>query len=301
MAGIILLEGQHGIALTRVPLATSWDRVAYDWLRASPPGAALELNMSQQDDFHAFTMLYQLEAIRHRHPIVNGYSGWKSLLQEWMAGPDSPLKDSGQTPDALRGLRAIGVRAVLLHDATFPSAAEAERLANAVRAQRDQIVEEHRFGDTWAWRLRDADEGRRNADGARIPPSGVDAFDQRSRAEFLVDGDADTRWVSGRPQAGDEWIEIALGQPADVARVAIVTAARSFYDYPRHLVVESDGRPLFDGSIVSKLVEALAVDERFPTVTLELPPNQTHRLRIRQTAASDRWWSVHDVMLYRRQ
>jgi hypothetical protein len=318
IAAIVLLEGQHGVGLTHVPLpdAKSWDRVAYDWLRASPPGAALELNISPQDEFHAFSPLYQLEAVRHRHPIVNGYSGWKSLLQEWLAGAESPLKDPLQLPDAVRGLRAIGVRYILLHDDTYPSASAAAAMAHAIRAQSDQIAEEHRFGDTWAWRLTDGGrvrpfdvaqapelvEGRLGSDrqADRIRIDHADASQQRSRAEFLIDGDVDTRWLTGEPQNGGEWIELTLPAPADVARVSLTSAARTFYDYPRHLVIESDGRPLFDGRIVSDLVQALAVDEQFPTVTLDLPPNRTTRLRIRQTAQGGRWWSVHEVALYRR-
>ncbi|HET9763505.1 MAG TPA: hypothetical protein VFR50_08320, partial [Casimicrobiaceae bacterium] len=258
MAAIILLEGQHGANLSRVPLADakSWNRVAYDWLRTGPAGAALELNITEQDDFHPFTTMYQLEAVRHRHPIVNGYSGWKSLLQEWLGGPESPLKSRAQLADALRGLRAIGVRYVLLHDETFATPADAARMAGDIREARDQIAEEHRFGSTWAWRLADAGAAHRNADGRveasgrsapdlegpRLQPDHADASLQRSRAEFLIDGDLDTRWLSGSPQAGDEWIELYLGEPADVARVEIVTAARSLYDYPRHIAVESDGR-----------------------------------------------------------
>ena len=307
IAGIILLEGQHGVVLSRVPSAdpNRWDRVAYDWLRSSPPGAALELNVSSMNEFHAFTTLYELEAVRHRHPIVNGYSGWKSLLQEWFAGDASPLRDPRQLPEALRGLRAIGVRYILLHDDTFPTAGEASRMADAIRAQRDQIAEEHRFGGTWAWRLAPPVVGSARAQeskaDARLRPDHADASQQRSRAEFLIDSDLDTRWLSGAPQGGDEWIEIALRTPADIARVTLTNAARSVYDYPRHVVVESDGRAIFDGSIVSNLVEALAVDELYPTVSIDLPPNSTTRLRIRQTAASDRWWSVHEVALYRRQ
>jgi len=301
IAAIVLLEGQHGVALTRVPPIAPWDRVAYDWLRASPPGGTLELPIAQEDDFHPFTTRYQLEAVRHRHPIVNGHSGWKSLLQEWLGGPDSPLVDRAQLPDAVRGLRAIGVRYVLLHDESYRSPSDAAAMANALRALGDQIAEEHRFGRTWAWRLRDLEpipkDTTADAQRVRLQPDHADASDQRSRAEFLVDGDLDTRWLSGHPQTGTEWIEIALPSAIDVARVEIVTASRSFFDYPRRVLVESDGRPLADTTIVARLIAAIAVDEQFPTVSIDLPPNRTTRLRIRQTATSDRWWSVHEVRL----
>ncbi len=307
IGAIVLLEGQHGVGISRVPIADarSWDRVAYEWLRTSPPGAALELRITEQDDFHPFTTVYQLESVRHRHPIVNGYSGWKSLLQEWLGGAASPLTDARQLPDAIRGLRAIGVRYVLLHDDTFATAADAGRAAAAIRSVGDQIAEEHRFGRTWAWRLNEpaaAAVERPNRENVEIDRKTLtaDASQQRSRAEYLIDGDVDTRWLSGGPQAGDEWIEVDLPSATDVARIDLVSAARSVYDYPHHLVVESDGRAVFDGSIVSSLIEALAVDERYPTVTIRLPPNATSRLRLRQTAEANRWWSVHEIRLWRR-
>jgi len=58
--------------------------------------------------------------------------------------------------------------------------------------------------------------------------------------------------------------------------------------------------PLFDGSIVAKLVEAVARDERYPEVDLDLPPNLSAAIRLRQTAESDRWWSVHELRVWKR-
>jgi hypothetical protein len=312
IAGIIVLEGQHGVGVSEVPFAfeRTWDRVTYEWLRTSPPGAVLELNITQQDDFHPFTTTYQLEALRHRHPIVNGYSGFKSALQEWLGGPSSPLRERGQLGEALAGLRAIGVRYVILHDATFATPPEAASLAQAIRSTTGQFVEEHRFGDTWAWRLADRPRVAAAPSGALAPidrrSMTVDASHQRSRVEFLTDGDLDTRWLSGGPQGGDEWIELRLPRATDVARLAIISAARSQYDYPRHVIVESideSGRtqPLFDGSLVSKLIDALAVNEQYPQVTIDLPANHSAAIRIRQTDQSDRWWSVHELRMWSRQ
>ena len=36
---------------------------------------------------------------------------------------------------------------------------------------------------------------------------------------MLVDGDPATRWLSGRPQAGNEWIRIELDRPRELAEV----------------------------------------------------------------------------------
>jgi len=196
---------------------------------------------------------------------------------------------------------------VILHDATFPSPQDAASLAQAIRSVPGQIVEEHRFGETWAWRLADAPHLPGLADGASpIDPRAIalDGSHQRSRLEFLTDGDLDTRWLSGGPQGGDEWIELRFAQPTDVARVTIVSSARSLYDYPRHLVVESLGagepRPLFDGSIVSNLIQAVAVNEQYPAVAIDVPSNHSQAIRLRQTAEGDRWWSIHELRVWKR-
>jgi len=163
--------------------------------------------------------------MRHRHPILNGYSGFKSALQEWLGGPSSPLIEPGELGDTLRGLRAIGVRYVLLHDATFPTERDAGTLAERIRSTPGTIVEEHRFGGTWAWRLADAPPAPASQAFTLVDLKSVvaDASQQRSRLEFLVDGDLDTRWVSGGPQNGGEWLELRFDHPIDVARIALVT------------------------------------------------------------------------------
>ncbi len=309
IGGIILLEGQHRAFVSDVPFAVqqSWDRVAYEWLRTSPRGATLELNIAQQDDFHPFTTTYQLAALVHRHPIVNGYSGFKSALQEWLGGPASPLYEPGQLAETLTGLRAIGVRYVLLHDATFKSPGDATKLADRIRSAPGQIAEEHRFGETWAWRLADPPPAPPPSEALRLldpRTMTADASHQRSRLEFLLDGDLDTRWLSGGPQAGDEWIELRFAHPVDVARIGLLSEARSQYDYPRHLAIDSiaDGQatPLFDGSIVAKLIQAVAIDEQRPEVDVDLPPNLSAAVRLRQTAQADRWWSIHELRVWTR-
>jgi hypothetical protein len=311
IGAIIVLEGQHGIGLADAIAWNdkSWDRVAYEWLRESPPGAAIELDITQQDDFHPFTMIYQFNTLWHRHPIVNGYSGWKSMLQELLGSPASPLRDPAQVPQTLRGLRAIGVRYVLLHERTFADALEAGRIVSAIRSAGDQIVEEHQWPETWAWRLADLERRPAAADGDVRPLDPgtfeVHASHQEGRLGFLFDGDIDTRWMTGTPQEGDEWITIRLAKPANVARVQIASSPRGQNDYPRRLTIESVdrvgvARTLFDDGVVDRLVEALAVDERRAPITIDVPENLTSTLRIRQTGHSTAWWSIHELTVWER-
>jgi hypothetical protein len=292
-----------------VPAANvrSWDRVGYEWLRMQPAGAALELPISQQDDFHPYTLTYQLETLRHRHPIVNGYSGWKSMLQELLAGAASPFSESTLVGSALGGLRAIGVRYVLLHEELFPSEADAARLADAIRAAPTRIAEEQRFGRTLIWRLQGSKARSAGGDLKRVDPASltIDASQQQGRLPLLLDGDRDTRWISGDPQIGGEWLQVRLARVIDVARVQLGTAQRSLGDYPRRLKIESTDdagqvRVVFDDVIVDRLIEGMAVDERYPIVNIDLPPNRTVMLSISQTGHASTWWALHELIVWER-
>ena len=141
-AAVIVLEGQHRVRVREVPgwREHNWDRVAYTWLRNSPPGAAIELEITGMNYFQTTTTLFQLHALEHRHPIVNGYSGWSTQLQELLGARRSPLHEPGHVAEVVRGLRRAGVRYVLLHEATFVEpeigAADCRRAAGRRRSDR---------------------------------------------------------------------------------------------------------------------------------------------------------------------
>jgi hypothetical protein len=307
----ILVEGQHGVGLTDTPSLKdkSWDAVAYDWLKASPPGAVLELNVTQLDDVRPFTIAYQFHALTHRHPIVNGYGGWKSSIQELFGSYASPLHEPGLAPDALRGLRMIGVRYVLLHASTFPSQDEAARTVDSVRAAGDQIAEAREWPGVWAWRLKDLPDAPPSSDNhlrALDPKSlTVRASGHEDRVPLMFDGDIDTRWISGDPQDGGEWIEIRFPREVDVARVRFETSPRSVTDYPRRLTIDSAdatgaARTLFAGTVADRFIAALAIDELSAPVVIDLPRNRTATLRIQQAGRGTNWWSVHELGLWER-
>jgi hypothetical protein len=308
LGAVIFLEGQHGVGVSDAANWNdrNWDRVAYEWLRTSPPGAAIELNITQQDDFHPYSVVYQFNSIWHRHPIVNGYSGWKSMLQEWLAAPASPLREPGYVADTLRGLRAIGVRYVLLHEATFSDVREAARLVAEIRAAGDQVAAEQHWPETWAWRLTDIEPaGAAEVKLQRVDPRMFEAHasHQEGRLGLAFDGDIDTRWMTGEPQGGAESVDLRLAQPVNVARVRMATPPRSQIDYPRILTIESIDAggattTLFEGSVVDRLVRAIAAEERQAVLDIDLPANRTSTLRIRQTGRSVAWWSIHELSLW---
>lgn len=312
LAAVIGVEGQHGVELYEVPgiRDKSWDRVAFSWLRDSPPGAVIELNITRLDDFHEYTTLYQLNAVAHRHPIVNGYGGWRTGLTELLGAVGSPLSEPGHVAEVLRGLRKIGVRYILLHESTYPDSAERRRIVDEIRGAPGQIAEEHEWPGVWGWRLTPPAVRPTTPEGD-LPlldsrTFAVRASQQQNRLADAFDGNLDTRWLSGDRQSGAEWIEIDLPVAADVARVRIAGAARSLIDYPRHIVVESVDSSgatttLADESGAERLIESLASEERYPSIMIDLPANRTKTLRVRQTGRGAAWWSVHEVMVWERK
>ena len=141
-----------------------------------------------------------------------------------------------------------------------------------------------------------------------IPVSVVDASASHGneRLSQAFDGNVDTRWLTNSRQTGDEWIEIRFDRPRDVARLRFIQAARSLGDYPRALVVEAstdttDYRELYRGAVMPQLLQGL-VRMGYPVpIEVDLPPNQTRVLRIRQTAQTRTWyWSVDELSLWER-
>jgi hypothetical protein len=305
---VIVLEGQHGVGVTDVPgwRENNWDRVAYTWLRDSPPGGVLELDITEMNFFQTPTTLFQLNALMHRHPIVNGYSGWSTQLQELLGGRTGPIHEPGHMPDVVRGLRRAGVRYVLLHQATFLEAAAPARIVAEMQAASDQIAEAHEWPGTWVWRLKDIDPRSPAPADLRLLDSKaleLRASHLPSRLPLMFDGNLDTRWMTGERQAGTEWIEVRLPRPVDVRRIEIVGGGRSVLDYPQHLRIDATdaagvSQPLFDDGVLEQYIEAVAFNDVFPSITLDLPRNQTVVLRFQQTGRGASWWSIHELKIW---
>jgi len=305
---VIVLEGQRGIGVQEVPgwRDNNWDRLAYTWLRNSPPGAALELDITEMNYFRTATTLFQLYALEHRHPIINGYSGWSTSLQEMLGARTSPLHEPGHMPEVVRGLRRAGVRYILLHQATFVEADMARQIVAELQAANDQIAEAHEWPGTWVWRLKDIEPRPPvPADLTLLDPKGfeVRASHLPSRLPLMFDGNLDTRWMTGERQAGIEWVEVRLARPAHVRRIEIVGGSRTVLDYPQNLRIDATdptGVPqsLFDGGVVDQYVESVAFNDLHPSIALDLPRNQTVVLRIQQTGRGASWWSIHELKIW---
>jgi hypothetical protein len=291
------------------PLGNPSDRRAYEWLASQESGGLLELpvfaSVATPSTFH-----YQFGALLHRHPIVNGYSGHRSTLQDFLNGAGSPLFDANAADEALVGLRLIGVRYIAMHADMFTDAGQRERLLAWLDSRPERISQRQDFGTTTIWKIADVEEPR--VDFARqltaIPSAAfqVRASHASDRLRYLVDGDVDTRWLSGERQDGTEWIAVQLSEPRDVARARIDLAPRSLGDYPREVVVESVSpagatRTLVRRRTLPLLFQGLVFDAYRAPIVLDFPPNESTVLRIRQLGTTRSFfWSIHELTMFAR-
>jgi hypothetical protein len=285
------------------------DRSVAFWLADRAPGAALHLPIHPSGEQ---LLDYQFMTLVHRHPIVNGFSGYVTTLVEVLGSPLSPLYDFERFPAAVRMLRSLGIRYVFVHPGDYDGASIATGLPDrTIRALRDsgQIAKEAALPKVAAFELTPWDPPAGADVPLRlIPPAELTASASESadRIPNLFDGDRDTRWIAGiGGQDGSSWLRVALARPADVARVELQIAERSIGDYPRVLRIEGEdgtGRShlLYQASPYPEFAAALVRDGRYPNLLIPIPHNgDTVALWIRQMAASSASWSVHELRVWR--
>jgi hypothetical protein len=305
----IFAEGYGG----PMPLA-SFDAAQHDrrdlnaWLRAAPRGGLLELPVAGPG-FEPFTLTYQYNTLFHGHPIVNGYSGTGYALQDFLAGRGTPLADAREIPSMLRGLRELGVRYLVLHRSLYDQrhgVGAARALERAIDDATGQLAAGARLQDAAAWQLAEADVSRasRAATGEAIPAHAVSltASSAADEARLAMDGTIDTRWSSGRAQAGGEWFRLALPRETDVAALLLRTDRWGHTDRPRRLVVESEDsagarRVLFDGSPLPQMMAEIARHGVLAPAAIHLPPNASRALLLRQLGTGPLYWSIYELEL----
>ena len=285
------------------------DRAVASWLADREPGALLHLPARPQTGEQMLD--YQFMTLVHGHPIVNGYSGYATPLLDFLGSGASPLYDVERFPAAVRMLRAIGVRYVIVHPGDYDGASRADALPghtiDAFRAS-GQITKEAALPQVTAFELQPwsaALEPRVSM--APIDPHELtaSASESPSRLENLFDGDPDTRWIAGLGgQDGTSWVRVQMTRPTDIARVTLQIAERSITDYPRLLRIESEdaagrSRVLYDAPPYTELGLGIVENGQYPNLVIALPHNETAALTIRQSAPSRASWSIHELRLWR--
>lgn len=316
LAAAIVVEG-YGGPITMVPFRHDQPtRAALNaWLVEQPPGGLVELPISGPV-LAPYTLGYQYNTLRHGHPVVNGYSGYGYGLQDFLGGPGSPLREPESVAGTLSGLRDLGVRYVVLHRETYEASPEFARfdldgLVDAIEASGVVAGPARRFNDALAWALGPA-AARAPADEralVRIPASGMEASASHlaERLGAAFDGRLDTRWHTGRPQEGGEWVRLSFPREIDVGRLAFLTPAGGVGDVPRGLVIESEAGDgsritLYAGPFTPFLIRGLAGPAPGSPAVIDLPSNLSRSLWIRQTGRSARWqWAVYELQAFERR
>ena len=307
IVGAVFIEGYTGPIDTPAFGAEGLDheRDAYSYLRALPAGPVMELPDDIDDPAPDF--MYQYMTLVHRHPIVNGHSGYITPLLLWLSGGHSPLREPDQQRDAIDLFRGLGVRYLVVHAGRYTDASLSDAMLAALGRDGAPVVERRTFDTTTVAVLTPIDLAQPPARLTAVPASSIQARSSHStdRLPLMFDSDPDTRWISGARQRGDEAIELDLDHPRDVRVLRMRLATRSFADYPRELSIEaiegSGARQLYRGAVLPQLAQGIVADADYPFIDIVLPPNRTRTLRIRQLRETRLFfWSIHELQLLER-
>lgn len=299
LAALVFVEGL-GVPLDLRPFSpyvVPGDRQACFWLARHPGGVVLDLPFEGWSESR-YGIYYQYRTLVHGHPVVNGVGRWRPPLLGMLGDPDSPLYNASRARETTTLLRALGVRYVVLHRKWF----EDDALADAMRTSFSDVVgpSPAEFGESTIVDLGETSDAP-PAPATEVPREllAVSAF--RGDVAAMVDGNPRTRWLSGSPQDGTEWIEVGLASTLPVTGVRLLLTGRSLNDYPRTLAVDvwsSDGRveTVVAASVLPQLGAGLRAAPATPAIELRWSPRPVRMLRLRQTGRSARWyWSVHEL------
>jgi hypothetical protein len=278
--------------------------VIYEWLATAPPGAVLELPVGRMDyDYRAFRAEYA--TLIHGHPVVNGWTGYTTPLQQFLGGFASPLRDVEQFDSAIAFLRGLGVRYVVMRPDDFDDAALANQLASAIAARADAFREAERWGSIKVYELLPVDSPADTTAGAQMTMAGAEASHRLDALPAAFDGHVDTRWTTSQVQSGDEWVRVRWPSPQTPAQAVFRVNPATLSDYPRRLEVDAERAgsitPVFRGSYMHAFGDAIRRAPEDIRVRLRLTPTTADALRFRQTgrSAGPWWWSIDDLTIER--
>jgi hypothetical protein len=279
------------------------DRAAYEYLRSLPAGGALELPLGGPE--REFRDQYM--TLIHEHPVVNGHSGHIAPLLRFLEGGHSPLAEVDHFDAVLAMASGIGVRYVILRPDEFDDRTVFDAMVETARTHPEHVIGVRDFGGIVLLTLVTEPLPRRPDALRPVPPSTmrVTASVGAERIPLLFDGDPDSRWLTGKPQAGTEWIDLQFDRNRDVAMISMTMAERSFGDYPRGLAIDvtddSGIRTVFDGPVLAQFAQGIIAQAEHPSFDIVLPANHARAIRLRQTGTTRTFfWSVHELQLLER-
>ena len=310
---VALLEARRPFPwVEALPAEDPSTTAAYAWLAAQPAGPVLKLPITthfqaQRPDAGAsVTLRYQLAALRHRKPLINGSSGFVSPLVTLFQGAASPLNTLDTVDDALGIVRSIGGRYVVVHLHEYRQDARDHiaQVLDQMQADTAQVERVHDFGSTKVLMLTAAPAARPAVAADVLEPEHyqLSVSHNHDRLPHLVDGDPDSRWTG--PQHGHTWLEVQFRRARPVAGVKLGLLPYAIGEYPHHLrVIGTDASGvdvvLFDEAAVTATALTAVFEPASPGVRITWPAMVLSRLRLEQRGiAGDRQWSVFELQVF---
>lgn len=107
---------------------------------------------------------------------------------------------------------------------------------------------------------------------------------------YMIDGDVATRWKSGADQTPGMWVQLDLGARMTINNVTLDTAKNDAAegDYPRGYTVQLSD----DGSTWAQVASGAGTVK---ATNISFPPAAGRYVRITQTGAGDKWWSIGEL------
>jgi len=277
------------------------ERFAYEWLRTQPHGPMLELPVGRTRE----ATRYLTGTLIHGNRIVNGYSGYGWALQGLFGGPVG--SEVGNASELLRAARAIGLRYLLVHRPLYRDDAFAAELTQALSVDREHVEHVQEMGTTSVFVLRRV--ARPQVQPPADPPLPLtrcvlEASHNAAALGRAVDGDLSSRWLTGPPQTGNEWLVVRCPETRVITGLELLVHRRSYSDYPRRLGIDvsQDGvtfEPLWEGGVVAEFAVSVAGSDRPTAIRFALPPAPFRAVRLRQTGQTPRrlFWSIDELAL----
>ena len=106
----------------------------------------------------------------------------------------------------------------------------------------------------------------------------------------VKDGNESTRWSTGAPQAGGEWIQADMGATETFNQVELDNAVDT-NDYPRGYTVQVSA----DASTWTQVASGSGYPKMTP---INFPPARGRYLKITQTGISTSWWSIDELNVF---
>ncbi len=314
MIAAFALSVTAALALAHWPPATSWRRraawgvvvvgvLADGWMAPmalySPPGKLdvpervapgepiIELPIGTYEDAAA---MYR--AISHRHPLVNGLSGYEpahyTLLRAALRDGDVAALVPLAAPRPL-------VAFVATTGAGQALAQSLGTLPGAVRIATTPTHHVFRLSVAVSGAVQEPLHMLPIRDASAIPPDDV---------ALVLDDNPATVWRTP-PQQGGEQLRLDLGAPAVVAGVRLTLGAQ-VAAYPRHLLVDVsddgvDWRPAWQGQPAALVVAAALVTPHHVPFTVSFAPQSARFVRLTQLARADTAWEVASVSVLGRR